>query len=336
MELDEYLVGEARSLVQRALGNYDERYGFGTMSCAAYDTAWVSLVTKTVDGNQRWLFPECFQFLLETQSDAGGWEIGNSAPIDGILNTAASLLALKRHIGIGSDILPQYDNRDLSERAERAAKSLQTKLAALDVSTTEHVGFEIIVPAMLDLLKAEDPSLVFDFPAHNSLMKIHESKMSRFRPEYLYSAQPMTALHSLEAFIGKIDFDRVRHHTAHGSMMGSPSSTAAYLMHASQWDDESEAYLRHVIKHAAGQGTGAVPSAFPSTHFESSWVRLNFLDYGLEPPPSDLNFPVWAQILTTLFRAGFSAAHLACDELNKLVDILERSFRNEGGAIGYG
>jgi aphidicolan-16beta-ol synthase/syn-copalyl-diphosphate synthase len=276
MEFNEHLVGEARSLVQRTLQNYDERYGFGTMSCAAYDTAWVSLVTKTVDGHQRWLFPECFQFLLDTQSGTGGWEIGNSAPIDGILNTAASLLALKRHVRLGIDVLPQYDEKDLSGRAERALTSLRIQLGALDVSTTEHVGFEIIVPAMLDLLEAEDPSLVFDFPAHKPLMRIHDAKMSRFRPEYLYSDQPMTALHSLEAFIGKIDFDKVRHHTTHGSMMGSPSSTAAYLMHASQWDDESEAYLRHVIKHAAGQGSGAVPSAFPSTHFESSWVSLNF------------------------------------------------------------
>ncbi|KAJ0109430.1 Copalyl diphosphate synthase [Diaporthe amygdali] len=311
MEFDEPLVNEARSLVQRTLQDYDDRYGFGTMSCAAYDTAWVSLVTKTVDGRKQWLFPECFEFLLETQSDAGGWEIGNSAPIDGILNTAASLLALKRHVQTEQIIQPQHNHKDLAGRAERAAASLRAQLAALDVSTTEHVGFEIIVPAMLDLLEAEDPSLVFEFPARKPLMKIHDAKMSRFRPEYLYGKQPMTALHSLEAFIGKIDFDKVRHHRTHGSMMGSPSSTAAYLMHASQWDDESEAYLRHVIKHAAGQGTGAVPSAFPSTHFESSWI------------------------LTTLFRAGFSASHLACDELNKLVEILEGSFEKEGGAIGY-
>ncbi|KAI3390347.1 hypothetical protein diail_10006 [Diaporthe ilicicola] len=316
MALDLQIDAEARSLVQRALQDYDEHYGFGTMSCAAYDTAWVSLVTKTVDGRKQWLFPECFAFLLDSQSSSGGWETGNSAPIDGILNTAASLLALKRHAQAQItweklQLDPQRDNDDLLGRSEKAVDSLRSQLNAFDVSTTEHVGFEIIVPAMLDLLQAEDPSLVFDFPGRERLMEIHDAKMSRFRPEFLYGDQPMTALHSLEAFIGKIDFDKVRHHKRLGSMMGSPSSTAAYLMHASQWDDESEAYLRHVIKHAAGQGIGAVPSAFPSTHFESTWM------------------------LTTLFRAGFSASQLACDELNKMTEILGNSFKNEGGAIGY-
>lgn len=275
MQLENRIIDEAKSLLQGALQGYDEHYGFGTMSCAAYDTAWVSMVTKEVDGQKQWLFPECFQFLLDTQSDTGGWEIGNTASIDGILNTAAPLLALKRHVRMQGTTLPKYDNTDLTRRIEKAAASLQSKLAALDVSTTKHVGFEIIVPAMLDLLEAEDPSLVFDFAARKPLMKIHDAKMSRFRPEYLYGDKPMTALHSLEAFIGKIDFDKVRHHKTHGSMMGSPSSTAAYLMHSSQWDNESESYLRHVIKHAAGKGTGAIPSGFPSTHFESSWVHIS-------------------------------------------------------------
>lgn len=276
MDLHEQLINEAKLLLRRALQASDEHYGFGTMSCAAYDTAWVSLVTKTVDGQKRWLFPECFQFLLDTQSTTGGWETGMGAPIDGILNTAGPLLALKRHSRMSMTTIPQHNYEDLAGRIDKATASLQCQLVALDVSTTEHVGFEIIVPAMLDLLKAEDPSLVFNFPARNNLMKIHDAKLSRFRPEYLYGSQPITALHSLEAFIGKIDFDKVQHHKINGSIMGSPSSTAAYLMNASQWDDESEAYLRHVVQHAAGQGTGAVPSAFPSTHFELSWVSSYF------------------------------------------------------------
>ncbi|EXL39270.1 hypothetical protein FOCG_18115 [Fusarium oxysporum f. sp. radicis-lycopersici 26381] len=307
----EQILKEARTLIQDALQGYDEHYGFGTMSCAAYDTAWVSMVFKTVDGHKRWLFPECFQFLLDTQSTTGGWESGNSAPIDGILNTAGPLLALKRHARVGETILPQHNHQDLTKRIERATASLHLQLAALDVSTVEHVGFEIIVPAILDLLEAEDPLLVFKFAARKSLMKIHDSKMSRFRPEYLYADQPMTALHSLEAFIGKINFDKVKHHKMHGSMMGSPSSTAAYLMYASQWDDESEAYLRHVIQHAAGQGSGAVPSAFPSTHFESAWI------------------------LTTLLRSGIPASQLMSNELEKMIGILSASFGKEGGAIGY-
>ena len=266
----ELLVNDARSLLKGALKNYDDHYGFGAMSCAAYDTAWVSLVAKPVHGVEQYLFPDCFQYLLDTQSEDGGWSAGMGAQIDGILNTAGPLLAFQRHLS--QPLQLQHDAQDLTRRIEKATASLRLQLAAWDVSTTDHVGFEIIVPAMLDLLEKENPSLVFNFEAKAPLMKIHDAKMSRFKPEYLYGPRRMTALHSLESFIGKIDFDKVIHHKVNGSMLGSPSSTAAYLMHASQWDDEAEAYLKHVAKFAAGQGSGGIPSAFPSTHFESTWV----------------------------------------------------------------
>ncbi|UNI15339.1 hypothetical protein JDV02_001879 [Purpureocillium takamizusanense] len=100
---------------------------------------------------------------------------------------------------------------------------------------------------MLNLLAQEDSSLLFDFDAKEALMSTHDTKMALFCPEFLYGSRQTTALHSLEAFIGKINFDRVSHHKVHGSMMGSPSSTAAYLIHTSEWDEESEDYLRHVI-----------------------------------------------------------------------------------------
>ncbi|OJJ05787.1 hypothetical protein ASPVEDRAFT_137870 [Aspergillus versicolor CBS 583.65] len=300
---------DARSLIQRSLQNYDDRYGFGTMSCAAYDTAWVSMVSKPVDGQKQWLFPECFENLLTTQSNEGGWSIGMRAQIDGILNTAAPLLALKRHAA--EPLQLSHDTNDLASRIEKATASLRSQLAAWDVSTTDHVGFEIIVPAMLDLLEQEDPSLVFDFEAKTLLMEIHNAKMARFRPEYLYGPHRLTALHSLESFIGKIDFDKVRHHKVQGSMLGSPSSTAAYLMYSSQWDGESEDYLRHVVKYAAGAGTGGIPSAFPSTHFEASWV------------------------LSTLLRAGFSPADLESAELSKMKEFLKRAFENENGTLRF-
>lgn len=266
------LADDAKSLIRTALENYTEKYGLGAMSVAVYDTAWVAMVTKVVDGQKQWLFPECFEYVLSSQSEEGGWTIGLGAQIDGILNTAGPLLALKRHYA--EPLQLQHDAQDIANRIEKATSSLRSQLAAWDVSTTEHVGFEIIVPAMLELLEKEDSSLVFEFPSKKLLMKINNAKLSRFRPEFLYGPRRFTALHSLESFIGKLDFDKVKHHRVHGSMLGSPSSTAAYMMHASEWDDESEEYIRHVIKFAAGRGSGAVPSAFPSTHFEITWVSV--------------------------------------------------------------
>ena len=194
MKITDHLVDNARSLIQRALRDYDDQYGFGTMSCAAYDTAWASLVTKPFDGQKQLLFPECFQYLLATQSDDGGWSVGTGVQIDGVLNTAAPLLALKRHTA--EPLQLQNDAQNIANRIEKATASLRSQLADWDVSTTDHVGFEIIVPAMLDLLEKEDPSLVFDFEAKRPLIRIHEGKMSRFRPEFHYGTRRMTALHS--------------------------------------------------------------------------------------------------------------------------------------------
>lgn len=259
----------AKSLLQRAWEGHDDKYGSGSMSCAPYDTAWVSLITKTTGGEKRWLFPECFEFILRGQSDDGSWGTDSNSQIDGILNTAASLLSLKRHREEPFQIR-DIDQHDLNARIERATLSLRLQLNAWSVSTTLSVGFEIIMPAMLRLL--ENEGITFDFEGRVLLETISASKLANFSPELLYRTRGTTAIHSLEAFIGMIDFDQVSHHKVNGSMMGSPSSTAAYLLNASRWDEDCETYLRHVIVYGAGKGGGGVPSAYPSTHFEYSWV----------------------------------------------------------------
>ncbi|KAF2764025.1 hypothetical protein EJ03DRAFT_378939 [Teratosphaeria nubilosa] len=300
----------ARSLIKTALNNYDDKYGFGWMSTAACDTAWVALVTKSVNGEKCWLFPECYEWILRTQATDGGWTAGMATSIDGILNTAGALLSLSRHAA--EPLQLQHDPDELQCRIERATAFLRKALHEWDVSSTDHVGFEIIVPSILDLLAQGRPPIRFDFEARTQLMKINDAKMSLFRPEYLHGNKHMTALHSLESFVGKIDFDRVAHHKVQGSMLGSPSSTAAYLMHASQWDEDAEAYLRHVIRYAAGQGSGGVPSAFPSTHFEALWVLSTLLKDG-----------------------GFTLDELASEELTTLTNILAQGYEKEGGILGF-
>ena len=55
-------------------------------------------------------------------------------------------------------------------------------------------------------------------------------------------------------------------------MMGSPASTAVYLIDSSSWDDEAEEHLRNVISAGPGRGNGSAPTAYPSSLFEISWV----------------------------------------------------------------
>ncbi|KAL9597716.1 MAG: hypothetical protein Q9219_004973 [cf. Caloplaca sp. 3 TL-2023] len=199
---------------------------------------------------------------------------------------------------------------DMDDRIKRAVSALRQLLNNWNVGATLHVGFEILVPSLLNLLEAE--GYVFDFQQRSRLMDSYSKKMRLFDSELLYSNDQYSALHSLEAFIGKIDFDRLKHHTRDGSMFASPSSTAAYLMHASNWDDDSEAYLRRVITHGEGRGSGGVPSAFPSTNFDLIWT------------------------ISTLFQGGFSVEELGLEPLEKISEIVATLFEKGDRLLGFG
>lgn len=254
---------QASALLKSLAQGCTEPTGYGTMSPAVYDTAWVAMIEKTVDGNKQFLFPECFQFLLESQLPSGAWET-YASEVDGILNTSAALLALKKHAKVLAGQLA-----DLESRCAKAEESLLNLLRSWDIDACDHVGFEVLVPALLKQLEQEGAS--FNFPARKTLMALNAKKLAKFDPQYLYQKHQTTLLHSLEAFTGSIDFDKVAHHKVGGSMLASPSSTAAYLMNTSVWDDESEAYLRTVLNHGAGE-LRSLPCAFPTTIFEVTWV----------------------------------------------------------------
>lgn len=273
----------AALLVKELTERIDDSNGLGFMSPAIYDTAWVSMIKKTENGQTLWLFPESFYYILENQLENGGW-VTYASEIDGILNTSASLLSLKRHFDLPLQISTESQT-SLENRIRKATQALRILLRAWDVDATLHVGFEILVPALLDYLQAE--GLTFDFPGRDKLFQIRHQKLSRFKPEFIYAPFQTTALHSLEAFIGLIDFDRVQHHKIRGSFMASPSSTAAVLMNATKWDIECEEYIRHVIEHASGKASGGVPSAFPSTIFEITWTLSTLLKAGFDLPSND-------------------------------------------------
>ncbi len=271
LDSSEILDKKANELLHWIVQRYDQYHGFGSMTCAIYDTAWVSMVSKRVEGELQWLFPEAFQYVLSSQDASGGWTSGTSgSEIDSILSSMAALLALRKHASAPG--LNDGAGEDLLIKIYRGAAFVQTKLQTWDVESTAHVGFELLVPTLLDDLEQE--GLVFDFAGRKMLLEIKNKKMTRFQPEMLYSNMNVTTalVHSLEAFAGTIDFDKIAHRKVHGSMMGSPASTAAYLMYSSSWDDEAEGYLRNVISAGPGKGNGSVPSAFPSSLFETSWV----------------------------------------------------------------
>ncbi|KAL9062537.1 MAG: hypothetical protein Q9161_009791 [Pseudevernia consocians] len=94
-------------------------------------------------------------------------------------------------------------------------------------------------------------------------------------------------------------------------MMGSPASTAAYLMNTSQWDTGAETYLRKVIHEGQGRGSGGVPSVFPMPVFETTWV------------------------LSTLFQGTFSVDTLDKKHLDRITSYLRNLFNRQKGLLGF-
>ncbi|TLD04307.1 uncharacterized protein PgNI_12055 [Pyricularia grisea] len=305
------LASSAKDLIRRLSCISHEKYSFSTASCEPYNTAWVAMVTKETDGQKKWLFPECFYNLLKTQAKDGSWAYHPKSKTTGVLATAAALLALLKHL---KEPLQVYDvsSEEVRKRIALATESLKIQLQNWDdAQSTNHIGVEIITPSLLAYLEQEDANMRFQFPAQAGLQKMYSAKMSLFKPECLYEQKVSTAAHSLEAFIGRIDFDRVSGHLWNGSMMASPSSTAVYLMYASVWDNEAEGFLRHVVAAGSGRGDGGVPGTFPTSYFEYSWS------------------------VVTLLQNGFSVQDLGSKELGVIADHLEAGFKQEGGIIGF-
>ena len=123
-------------------------------------------------------------------------------------------------------------------------------------------------------------------------MDLNAKKLAKFDPMMLYSDVPTSAIHSLEAFVGKVDFQKVAHHKRSGSMMGSPAATAAYLVFSGTSDEDMIAYLQGVSHHWQAPEIDAFPSVFPSTIFELTWVWLQ-------------KCPTWASIDVNLGNVDF-------------------------------
>jgi hypothetical protein len=264
---------KAKELIQYVATGCTSKYE-GSWTMSVYDTAWVSMIQRP-DGS--WLFPGSFQYILQEQCSESGWA-SHASVIDGILNTMAALLSIEKHLHT-EGALSNVDRSDLESRKVYGLAFLQDALNDWDVTSCMHVGFEMLVPALLVMLGAYGIQLMF--PGRPILESLNSKKLKSFKQELFYGPEQITALHSLEAFVGKIDFSKLRHHKVAGSMLGSPSSTAAYLINTSEWDEDAERYLRDAIEHGGGSGLGGVPSAYPCEIFEFTWVSF-FLDSGCD------------------------------------------------------
>lgn len=159
------------------------------------DTAWLSVISRVDSGQRDPLFPEFFQNLLNSQQDDGAWD-ATACQVDAILNSLAGLLALATWPR--SNLAQSLDLSLLDGRIERARSAIQWLLQDWDPSQCLHVGFEILVPSLLQQLKSFD--IHFNFPGYSTLMSLHRQKLRKFDSIPVYSAISTTLLHSIGGF----------------------------------------------------------------------------------------------------------------------------------------
>ncbi|KAI9376183.1 terpenoid cyclases/protein prenyltransferase alpha-alpha toroid [Aspergillus egyptiacus] len=313
------LVSRASELVHRIATEMKSKHGLSSMAVSIYDTSWLAMIPKKTGDSTQWLFPESFTYLLDHQGPDGGWDLlaqstrtaqyPDSLWIpDCIVHSLAGLLALCRHFrpaeSAGEANLPPPD--DGLSRIFRAKRFLDSKLAALALDGITHFGFELLVPVLLRLL--EEEGVQFDFPAKEELSLKYE-EASSIDMAWLYDGPCKVPLFCLEAFLGKLDFNRLSHLvTSTAGIAASPASTAAYLVHSEVWSDEAEEYLRHAVLHGQGAGDGSVGGVFPLEIFEPSWV------------------------LTALLENGFTAENLGLKEVDLILEMIHESL--EDGVTG--
>ncbi|PTU16986.1 hypothetical protein P175DRAFT_0447141 [Aspergillus ochraceoroseus IBT 24754] len=304
----------AQALLERIAPFISSKHGVSSMAYSIYDTAWASMVVKQENRRSRWAFPECFEFILRSQNNAGGWS-SFTDPIphnfypdhvvipDILVHTLAALLALCVHLR-DKDKVESTIPEDISERIERGRVYAQQTLERWNVSQTSHFEFQLLIPTTLGLLSSE--GVVFDFPGKTLLYDLHKLALA-MDVEWLYTEKNEVPLFSIEGWLAKLDFTRLTHQVSTEGIGASPASTAAYLIYGPEWSTECEEYLQNCIQHAAGSDRGGVPGIWPLTLFEPCWV------------------------LTTLFDGGFSLSDLGYQRVETIVDFLVHHHNSRGG-----
>ncbi|KAI1113357.1 hypothetical protein F5Y14DRAFT_418062 [Nemania sp. NC0429] len=254
---------QANALLDRLLrpGRLSPGWDFGAVSASVYDMAWLSMVRKpdVPGGNTAWLFPECFQYVLAEQLPTGGWA-SYGTPVDDILNTATALLSLRMHLKTDSN------HQDWLARSHKAEAALRQILLDWDIHSADSMGSEIIVISLLRLLEQE--GIFMNTPHIDSLRAASDNMPRQVSPLKLHR-ELSTSHHFPQAILDYIRHSRDCHwEKTEESLMGSPASTAAYLIDSTSWDDEAEAYLERVISCAGGLGLKGALSTSPATLFE--------------------------------------------------------------------
>jgi len=229
------------------------------MSNTAYDTAWVARVPSN-NGDSDLAFPEALDWLRRNQYSNGSWGARLEYYHDLIISSLAAIVALA---GCGNG---SKQDREAIQRGENYIKQ---NIQSLHYDPFETVGFELILPTMLE--KAKQLGLDLPYDECRRFNRIREAKLGLIPERLLYSRQ-VTTTHSLEFMGNQLDFAQIAElQEKNGSFGNSPSATAYFLVEC-----QENLHARQYLEQIMAIGEGAAMPAYPTEIFNKSWVLYNF------------------------------------------------------------
>ncbi|CAI0557561.1 unnamed protein product [Linum tenue] len=181
------------------------------------------------------IFPGCLAWILENQHDDGSWGLQDPTLMkDALSSTLACILALKR-----------WDTGDHHVRSALAFMERNSG-SLLDSSLQAPIGFDVVFPSMVQ-------TCTQDFRLNLPLDGAHVDAMIRNRDVALTGADRTVGRDAYLAYVsegiggfqGLARGNAMRFQRKNGSILNSPSATAAAVIHGHD-DALSLGYLRSV------------------------------------------------------------------------------------------
>jgi halimadienyl-diphosphate synthase len=187
-----------------------------------------------------------------------------------MISTVAALVALNEFGDPAQDAVS----------IRRGENYLHQNFRFLHQDLCETVGFELILPTLLD--KARQLNMSLPYAQCDRYHLIRQKKLQLLPPDLLYSRQ-ISSTYSLEFMGNELDISRtIELQETNGSLGNSPSATA-YFLRECRDNPEARRYLAEAVE--AGGGV-AVPF-HPAEIFNKSWVLYNLDLVGFLAHPSD-------------------------------------------------
>lgn len=226
--------------------------GTGRTSTTAYDTALLAAVRDPADPRRR-LFPAALAWLRDHQHADGSWGALIPTAHDRLVSTLAALHALTGH-----------EQAWAGSAAARATSYLVREATSWTGQFPDTIGFELVVPHLLDLARCAGRALPYH--AWAPLEQLRAAKLAKIPPARLFEGSANLAF-SAEFLADAAPEQLRRLKTANGSYACSPSASAA------AWEITRDAdTMDYLAATTAACGDGGAPAIYPMEVFDRAWV----------------------------------------------------------------